>query len=101
MTDIVDLDLREKLKVFVNSHDIFWIRELKDYLEINDFKADQTSHPNYKTYQQMTGMLRSLVVSGYIQCCEKRKSERQYLRIKKLENGDIIMIGKLMVKHIN
>lgn len=81
--------LSTQIKSFVNANDIFYIRALKQHLNIEHCK-DESSDPDSIILRRMTGMLHFLKKHNYIQCCGKNKAERQYIRLKLIEEHIII-----------
>ncbi len=71
---------KKKIMNFINSHEFFWLKDLKKHLEITTYE----SHEDIKLVR-LSRFIRFCVKDGILQCAQNKRSEKQYVRIKKFK----------------
>jgi len=61
---------------WINSRDLFWLTELQKQFGVT---YEPVKSKNYHLYHYLIKKLKEL---NYIQCCERKKTERQYILVK-------------------
>jgi len=74
----VYLDVRSKMKCFINSNDFFWLKQIREYA-----LCESTDPLDYR-FQVLRNYISFLKKNGYIHCSEVKGPERQYVVIKKI-----------------
>lgn len=69
-----------KITVFINENEIFWIGDIRNYIGGDALLVESDEA---KIIYRVIQKLRR---KGLIVCSEKSKSEKQYMRIKLIEN---------------
>lgn len=68
----------EKIMHFINARDFFWIRDLRELMNIENTLVKKAENA---VIEQALTMLKE---NNKVQCCEKRGAERQYIVITKI-----------------
>ena len=79
-----------KMIDWINQQDLFWLKKFKLVFGVTD-----KSHTTKKSsnFHYASDLINELKKDGYIQCCENKGSEKQYMVIKK-SVFDNLRIGK-------
>jgi hypothetical protein len=73
------LDEQKQINVmidWINARDVFWLMELQNQFGVT---YEPVKSNNYNLYNFLIKKLKEL---NYIQCCERKKTERQYILVK-------------------